>query len=145
MVSRLIPENSLVAMLEGFIASRTRRCLIVVGGANYSDAFHARLRKLADSDPRIAMVGLVSDQTVLRELWCNCAAYLHGRSVGGTNPALLRAMGYGCCVLSLDTIFNREVLTDTGRFFADAKSLAALVNDIDAIAGHGGSTRRARE
>ncbi|MEO8621859.1 MAG: glycosyltransferase [bacterium] len=134
-VSRLIPENSLVAMLEGFRRSHTTRKLIVVGSANYADAFHAKLREIAQSDPRIVMVGHVHDQAVLKELWCNARAYLHGHSVGGTNPALLRAMGYGCCVLALDTVFNREALGDTGLFFSNAVSVGALVDEVDAWSG----------
>ncbi|MEP7000739.1 MAG: glycosyltransferase [bacterium] len=130
-VSRLIPENSLVTMLEGFRTSRTTRTLIVVGSANYADAFHAKLRDIAQSDPRIVMVGHVHDQAALKELWCNCHAYLHGHSVGGTNPALLRAMGYGCCVLALDTVFNREALGDTGLFFSNAAGVGALVDEVD--------------
>ena len=133
-VSRLIPENSLEMMLEGFRQSKTARRLIIVGSANYANAFHARLREVADSDPRIALVGHVHDQAVLKELWCNCRAYLHGHSVGGTNPALLRAMGYGCYVLARDTVFNTEVLADTGVFFTDAASVAALLDDVDSPA-----------
>ena len=107
---------------------------MVVGSANYADAFHERLRSVAAGDARIAMVGHVSDQAALKELWCNCHAYLHGHSVGGTNPALLRAMGYGCCVLALDTVFNREVLGDTGLFFSGSTGLAALMDEVDAAA-----------
>jgi glycosyltransferase involved in cell wall biosynthesis len=132
-VSRLIPENSLEVMLEGFRRSRTSKPLIVVGGANYRDAFHARLRDIAASDERIRLVGHVHDQRLLEELWCNCYAYLHGHSVGGTNPALLRAMGYGSCVLARDTVFNREVLADTGRFFAnEVSSVTRLIDEMDA-------------
>lgn len=132
-VSRLIPENSLEEMLEGFRRSRSTKKLLVVGGATYHDAFHERLRALADSDPRIQLVGHVSDQALLRELWCNCYAYLHGHSVGGTNPALLRAMGDGACVLALDTVFNREVLSDCGRFFsANPESVRSLIEEIEA-------------
>ena len=132
-VSRLIPENSLVAMLEGFRRSRTERKLVVVGGATYEDAFQAELRALAAADPRVVMAGQVADQDALRELWCNCHAYLHGHSVGGTNPALLRAMGDGSCVLALDTPFNREVLGETGLFFGpEPEGIAALVDWSDA-------------
>jgi glycosyltransferase involved in cell wall biosynthesis len=132
-VSRLIPENSLEIMLDGFRRSRTSRSLLVVGGATYEDAFHRRLRAIAASDARIRLVGPLHDQAVLKELWCNSYAYLHGHSVGGTNPALLRAMGYGCCVLALDTVFNREVLDDTGRFFdASADAVTALIDEMDA-------------
>jgi glycosyltransferase involved in cell wall biosynthesis len=103
----------------------------VVGGATYEDAFHWRVRAIAESDARIRLLGHLHDQTVLGELWCNSFAYLHGHSVGGTNPALLRAMGYGCCVLALDTVFNREVLTDAGRFFGP--SAQAVTSQLDAI------------
>jgi glycosyltransferase involved in cell wall biosynthesis len=134
-VSRLVPENSLEEMLEGFTRSRTTRRLVVVGSANYEDAFHARLRSIAASDGRISMVGHVSDQAVLKELWCNCYAYLHGHSVGGTNPALLRAMGYGSAVIARDTVFNREVLEDTGRYFADGDGVAAQIDELDGAEG----------
>ncbi len=143
-VSRLIPENSLDVMLEGFSRSRTTRRLLVVGSANYQDEFHSRLRSIAGSDGRIQLVGHVHDQRLLRELWCNCYAYLHGHSVGGTNPALLRAMGDGSCVLALDTVFNREVLADTGRFFtADPDAVRALIDEIDADTAQAESFRRA--
>ena len=131
-VSRLVPENSVEEMMEGFARSQTTRKLIVVGSANYENAFHARLRSIAAGDSRISMIGHVSDQNVLRELWCNCHAYLHGHTVGGTNPALLRAMGYGSAVLASDTVFNREVLEDTGVFFDDVASVTARIAELDA-------------
>lgn len=131
-VSRLIPENSLEVMLDGFRRSRTSKRLVVVGAATYRDAFQDRLEAIAASDARIHLAGQMSDQTLLKELWCNCYAYLHGHSVGGTNPALLRAMGYRSCVLARDTVFNREVLADTGLFFAaDPAEVAELIDRVD--------------
>jgi glycosyltransferase involved in cell wall biosynthesis len=42
-------------------------------------------------------------------------------------------MGYGNCILALDTVFNREVLEDTGLFFSrDPADLAALIRRIEA-------------
>ena len=55
----------------------------------------------------------------MKELHCNAYAYVHGHSLVGTNPALLKALGYGNCVLALSTAFNREVLQDYGIFFDD--------------------------
>jgi glycosyltransferase involved in cell wall biosynthesis len=131
-VSRLIPENTLEAMLEGFRRSLSRRTLMVVGGASYHDKFHRRLSEIAARDDRIHLAGHVSDQRTLKELWCNCYAYLHGHSVGGTNPSLLRAMGYGAAVAARDTVFNREVLDGSGRLFApEADAVAALINELE--------------
>jgi glycosyltransferase involved in cell wall biosynthesis len=137
-VSRLIPENSLEVMLEGFRRARTSRRLVVVGGATYRDPFHERLRQIAAGDARIQLVGQIADQDLLKELWCNCYAYLHGHSVGGTNPALLRAMGYGSCVLARDTVFNAEVLGGDGAgmlFAPTAEAVASAIETIDADPG----------
>ncbi|HZK77485.1 MAG TPA: glycosyltransferase, partial [Gemmatimonadaceae bacterium] len=68
-----------------------------------------------------------------RELHCNCFAYVHGHSVGGTNPSLLKAMGFGNCILALDTVFNHEVLADGGLFFPrDSAVLAQMMRDLEA-------------
>jgi glycosyltransferase involved in cell wall biosynthesis len=73
---------------------------------------------------------------VIKELHCNSFSYVHGHSVGGTNPSLLKAMGYGNCILALDTVFNREVLADGGLFFArESRKLAELITRIESDAG----------
>ncbi|HET9453929.1 MAG TPA: glycosyltransferase [Gemmatimonadaceae bacterium] len=132
-VSRMIPENSLDTMLEAYVQSGSLRPLVVVGGATYDSPFHRRLREIAArADGRIRFLGHVHDEELLRELWCNCFGYLHGHSVGGTNPALLNAMGYGSCILALDTVFNREVLGGTGLLFpADPTALAAMLQSLE--------------
>src|SRR3954447_9218331 len=48
----------------------------------------------------------------------NAYTYLHGHSVGGTNPSLLRAIGAGAAVLAYDVDFNHEVAGDAGRISA---------------------------
>jgi glycosyltransferase involved in cell wall biosynthesis len=51
--------------------------------------------------------------------------------VGGTNPALLKALGYGNCVLALDVPFNAEVLQDAGLLWErDAGDLAAKIQRV---------------
>jgi glycosyltransferase involved in cell wall biosynthesis len=132
-VSRLIPENSLEAILEGYARSRSTRKLVVVGGATYRSAFHQRLTELAAADPRVQLVGQLADQALLDELWCKFYAYLHGHSVGGTNPALLRAMGCRSAVIARDTEFNREVLDDSGIYFSPtAESVAGAIDRLEA-------------
>jgi glycosyltransferase involved in cell wall biosynthesis len=129
--SRLIPENNADLIIEAFAASGTKKKLVIAGGANYDSPFHRRLRELAN--PSVIFTGHIDNQEVIKELHCNCFAYVHGHSVGGTNPSLLKAMGYGNAILALDTVFNREVLDDTGLFFArDVTDLANLMNRIEA-------------
>jgi glycosyltransferase involved in cell wall biosynthesis len=130
--SRLIPENHADLIARAFLQSGSPRKLLIAGGANYDSQFHRELRALAGE--RIILAGHIDDQEVIRELHCNCFVYVHGHSVGGTNPSLLKAMGYGNCILALDTVFNREVLAEGGVFFprdetALAREMRALESD----------------
>lgn len=128
--SRLIPENHADLIMLGFLESGTSKKLVIAGGANYDSPFHRRLREIAND--RVIFTGHIHDQSVIKELHCNCFAYVHGHSVGGTNPSLLKAMGYGNCILALDTVFNREVLADTGLFWPrDEHALAQLMRRVE--------------
>ena len=127
---RLVPENCADLIVDGFLRARTRKKLLVVGGANYESEFHRRLWKLAND--RVIFTGHIHNQSLLKELYCNCFVYVHGHSMGGTNPALLRAMGYGACVLAHDTVFNREVLADAGVYFPpDPDALAREMEKLE--------------
>ncbi len=95
--------------------------LVVVGSAPYADAYTDTIRGLADD--RVRLVGGVWDQELLDQLYARCLTYLHGHSVGGTNPSLLRAIGAGAATTAYDVSFNREVLLDSGRFFSDAEDV----------------------
>jgi glycosyltransferase involved in cell wall biosynthesis len=57
----------------------------------------------------------VKDQDILAELYHNCYVYVHGHEFGGTNPTMIKAMAYGCAILALDTVFNKEML-QKGKF-----------------------------
>ncbi len=138
--SRLIPENHADLIMLGFHESGTSRKLVIAGGANYDSPFHRRLRELAND--RVIFTGHIHDQSVIKELHCNCFAYLHGHSVGGTNPSLLKAMGYGNCIVAFDSVFNREVLADGGLFFP--KDSSALAEQLRRIEGDGALVRDLR-
>ena len=113
--SRLVPENNADLIVEGFEQMRTARMLAIAGSANYRSEFVERLKKR--NRPRVRFLGQVSNPEHVKELHCNAYAYVHGHSLGGTNPALLKALGFGNCVLALNTPFNREVVQDYGIMF----------------------------
>jgi glycosyltransferase involved in cell wall biosynthesis len=51
--------------------------------------------------------------------------------VGGTNPALLQAMGCGALPVARDVCFNREVIGDWGFFWdANAEACARAMNEV---------------
>lgn len=131
-VARWEPENNVDTIVAGFRQSSSDRPLVVVGSAPYADDYTARVHAAAAGDPRIQFAGGVYDQPLLDQLYANCLTYLHGHSVGGTNPSLLRAMGAGAPVIAKDVVFNREVLAETGEYFTDAAAVARAVNEAEA-------------
>lgn len=135
-VARFEPENHVHLAVEGYRRSTARKPLVVVGSAPYADEYTARVRELAGDDPRITFLGGVWDQDLLDSLYAGALTYVHGHSVGGTNPSLLRAMGAGASVLAYDVNFNREVLgEDAGRFFGDPADLARELEAAEADPG----------
>jgi rhamnosyltransferase len=68
----------------------------------------------------------------MKELHCNAYAYVHGHSLGGVNPALLKALGCGNCVLALNTPFNIEPLQNYGILFEhNVNDLARRLQEIE--------------
>ncbi len=130
-VARMEPENHVHVIVEGYVKSSARRPLVVVGSAPYADEYIARTRQLAAGDDRVRFVGGVYDQEQLDQLYANALTYLHGHSVGGTNPSLLRAIGAGTATLAFDVNFNREVLREDGGYFTTPAQLAALLDEAD--------------
>ena len=126
-VGRLVPDNNGDLIVRGFTRTGVKRKLLVVGDVPYRDEYAAAIRRT--DDPRVLFPGYVRDQDLLRELYCNTYVYLHGHEFGGTNPALLNALGCGCAIAALDTPFNQEVLVGGrhGRLFPKEESALAQV------------------
>ncbi|WP_285187478.1 glycosyltransferase [Rhodococcus sp. MEB041] len=116
MVARFVPENTVAEFLEAAEQLSERWDVVVVGSSGYGGELEDRLTALTERNPRVRWFGHVSDDEVLFSLWENCGVYFHGHSVGGTNPALVQAMALGAATVARDTVFNREVLGDSGVF-----------------------------
>ncbi|TFV95554.1 glycosyltransferase family 1 protein [Algoriphagus kandeliae] len=116
-VGRLVPDNNADLIIEGFLKSDSNRKLVVVGDVPYQDVWANRLKEI--QDPRLLFTGYVTDPLELAALYSHCYAYFHGHEYGGTNPAMLKALGYGCAILALNTPFNKEMLQNGkhGWFF----------------------------
>lgn len=129
-VARLEPENHVLEAVQAYRASTETIPLVVVGSAPYSQWYVDQVGQAASGDGRIRMVGGIYDQELLDELYGNARSYIHGHSVGGTNPSLLRAMGAGGAVLAFDVEFNREVTDNQAMFWCDATELTAILDRI---------------
>jgi glycosyltransferase involved in cell wall biosynthesis len=130
-VARLAPENNVELTLDALdLLGEQAPHAVIVGSANFDSPVEARLSAM-ESAGRVKWLGHVDDQQLLNQLWANSAVYVHGHSVGGTNPALLQALGAGAPTLALDTPYNAEVLPYAEqRFPHDADVLADRIKSV---------------
>lgn len=132
-VGRFVPENNFEAIIREFMKSNTEKDLVIVTDYQ-NNSFYDELMKSTgfNNDKRIKFVGTVYDQPLLKKIRENAFAYIHGHSVGGTNPSLLEALGLTDINLLFDVIFNREVAEDGAKYWSlDDGDLAGLIDKTD--------------
>ncbi|MGN6445473.1 DUF1972 domain-containing protein [Amnibacterium sp.] len=130
-VARFEPENHVDVIAEGYHRSGATMPLVIVGSAPYSAAYTDAIGAIARRDPRIRLLGGVWDQRVLDQLYAHAASYVHGHSVGGTNPSLLRAMGAGTAIIGWDVVFNREVAGIAGSYFSAPAEVSRCIEEVE--------------
>jgi len=129
-VARLVPENNIELVLAAHEASGVDLPLVIVGSTTYHDPLREQVAAAAEG-PKVLWLGHIADQALLSQLWANCAVYVHGHSVGGTNPGLLQALAHGAPTQALDTVYNREVLLHESFLFEpEVTHLASRLHDL---------------
>ena len=132
-IGRFVPENNYARAICEFMASETKRDLVIV--CNYEgSSYFEQLRQEThfDRDNRIKFVGTVYDKDLLKYLRQECRAYIHGHEVGGTNPSLLEALSQTNENLVLGVDFNRKVALNTAHYWSkETGSLTSLINHVD--------------
>lgn len=128
-VARPEPENHILEIIQGYLLLHGHAWpLVIVGDVSGDTAYQRQLRALASD--RVRFLGGVYDPGQLQGLRAHAACYLHGHSVGGTNPSLLEALACGNQVIAHDNPFNREVAADVADFFRTPEQLAACLERL---------------
>jgi glycosyltransferase involved in cell wall biosynthesis len=131
-VCRLEPENHVLEIVTGYELSGSPLPLVILG--NIENANDYVLDLLSHRSERVRFIGTIYESETLAALRFYARAYIHGHSVGGTNPSLLEAMACSNLVIAHDNPFNREVLGDSGLFFSQSADLArVLIAAADSI------------
>jgi glycosyltransferase involved in cell wall biosynthesis len=101
--------------------------LVVLGGYSHDVAYQHLVLQAAGPDVRF--VGAIYDPAIVDALRAHARFYVHGHTVGGTNPSLVQALGAGTPVLAHDNPYNRWVCGPAaGLFFADDEACAAAMD-----------------
>ena len=133
-VGRFVPENNVETIVREFMKSGTSKKLALITTEN-EKLYRELDEKLGFSrDERICFTGSVYDQELLKKIREKAFAYLHGHSVGGTNPSLLEALGSTRLNLLLGVGFNREVGENAALYWSCKQgSLSKLIEKADQL------------
>ncbi len=132
LVSRCVPENNYEVIIKEFMKSHTPKDLIIISTGNPRLLKELESTLHYKSDQRIKFVGTVYDQLLLKKIREKAYGYIHGHSVGGTNPSLLEALGSTKINLLYNIGFNKEVAEDSALYWsAEDGNLSELIDYAD--------------
>ena len=134
-LGRFVPENNYETAIREFMASSTKRDLVIICNHEGNPYFEElRARTGFDQDPRVKFVGTVYDQDLLKYIRKEAFAYIHGHEVGGTNPGLLEALAQTDLNLVLGVSFNQTVAKDSAQYWTKENgNLAHLIDQVDSL------------
>ena len=146
LIARAIPENSIRELVEGFSAKERGVKLAVLGDYNGdADTYHREVLDAASEE--VLFLGAIYDPATVQALRYHSLGYLHGHTVGGTNPSLVEALAAGNPVIAHDNKYNNWVAGDAGLYFStpqDAEKCIDRLLDDDELATGLGQNARAR-
>lgn len=117
-ITRLEPDNLPLEIVQSFHMSglAEQGYQYVLLGFKDETPYALKLKELNGING-IKILPANYDPSVLFTLRNNCFCYVHGNSVGGTNPALLEAMATCPRILAIDIIFSKDILGELGHYF----------------------------
>ncbi len=127
-IARIEPDNSILPMVKAFSREPRGMKLVVLGTFADDNAFHREVRAAAGEE--VLMPGAIYEEEAVQALRFHARAYMHGHTVGGTNPSLVEALWAGNPVIAHDNVYNRWTAGRAGLFFADEESCSQVIGTI---------------
>ncbi|MBN9456497.1 MAG: DUF1972 domain-containing protein [Bosea sp.] len=127
-IARIEPDNSILSLVESFSRKPRGRKLVVLGTFSEANAYHRQVKSAAG--PEVIMPGAIYDAEIVQALRFHARGYMHGHTVGGTNPSLVEALWAGNPVIAHDNPYNRWTAGAAGLFFNDDSSCEAAIESL---------------
>lgn len=124
-ICRIEPENNCDLLLAAFRDLGEGR-YVFVGNWNASE-YGRSLRAAFEDTPGLTMHDPLYDPHQLATLRESCIGYIHGHSVGGTNPSLVEMLFYDAPIAAFDCVFNRNTASTDADYFTTAAELTSLM------------------
>ena len=93
--------------------------------------FGKKIRNQFSSFSNILFLQWINDNLTLDTLRHFSRLYIHGHSVGGTNPSLLEAMAAESLIVAHNNEFNKAVLSEDALYFDSTEKLKTIISKTD--------------
>lgn len=127
-IARIEPDNSILTLVEAFSRKPRGMKLVVLGTFVDGNPYHRQVREAAG--PEVIMPGAIYKADTVQALRFHARGYMHGHTVGGTNPSLVEALWASNPVIAHDNPYNRWTAGEAGLFFSDAASCEAAIESL---------------
>jgi glycosyltransferase involved in cell wall biosynthesis len=125
-ICRIEPENNCDMLLNAFLKLGKGQYVFV---GNWSASKYGRdLRNAFHGTPGLTLKDPIYDPYQLALLRESCSGYVHGHSVGGTNPSLVEMLFYEAPIAAYDCVFNRNTANSDAEYFKSEEELMVLMN-----------------
>jgi glycosyltransferase involved in cell wall biosynthesis len=129
LVARPIPENSILELVRGFSRRARGYKFVVLGHFDVeTDPYHRLIKAAASNE--VIFPGGIYDPEIVKSFRYHAVAYLHGHTVGGTNPSLVEAMAAGNPVIAHANVYNKWVAQDSALYFTDEDSIDDCITRV---------------
>jgi glycosyltransferase involved in cell wall biosynthesis len=117
-IARPEPENHIREIVSAFSSKKRTLKLVIIGlYLPVKLPYYKEIIEVASEE--VIFPGRIYDKAIINTLRFYARLYVHGHSVGGTNPSLVEALAAGSAVLAHDNLFNRWVAGEGAYYFED--------------------------
>jgi glycosyltransferase involved in cell wall biosynthesis len=129
LIARPLQENSILELVQAFSAKARGVTLAVLGDYDGdTDPYHRAVLNAASEE--VEFLGAIYDPTVVQALRYHSLGYLHGHTVGGTNPSLVEALAAGNPVIAHGNKYNTWVAGSAGLYFGSPAEAEKCIDEL---------------
>jgi glycosyltransferase involved in cell wall biosynthesis len=131
LMARMEPENNIEMILEAYANSKIKIAVVGSTQNGYGKYIHQKFSQHLN----IIFLNWIGEKNTLDALRHFARYYIHGHSVGGTNPSLLEAMAARSFIVAHQNEFNQSVLGEDAFYFSPTQ-LVTIMNDYNKTSGN---------
>jgi hypothetical protein len=130
-IARFVKENQISEIIEAYLSSGRTEVLVVIGAGTGRRKYERKINNLSHTTDRVLILPKHYIRAEINWLLQNAKVYLHGHSVGGTNPILVDARFHSKVILSHTNPYNMENSGYKELHWASKSELVLLLDNLE--------------